>query len=44
MASPNILASGVDHFRSVPEEVEVNEEDHRIAHCAVRRRISLECD
>jgi hypothetical protein len=26
MASPNILANGVDHFRSVPEDVDVNDE------------------
>lgn len=44
MASPNIFANGVDHFRSVPEDVEVNDEDHRIAHCAERRLMSLGCD
>jgi hypothetical protein len=41
MASPSIFASGVDHFRCVPEDVDVNDEDDRIAHCAERRSTSL---
>lgn len=44
MTSPNILANGVDHLRSVPEDVDVNEEAWRTAHCAERRRRSLACD
>jgi hypothetical protein len=45
MASPNIFASGVDHFRSVPEDdVEVNDEEYRIAHCAEQRRMSYDCN
>jgi hypothetical protein len=38
MASPSIFASGVDHFRSVPEDVlvVVDDEDSRIAHCVER--------
>jgi hypothetical protein len=41
IASPSIFANGVDHFRSVLDDVEVNDEDHRIVHCAERRESSL---
>jgi hypothetical protein len=34
IASPSIFANGVDHFRSVLEDVGVNDEEHRIARCA----------
>jgi hypothetical protein len=44
MASPSIFASGVDHFRSVPDEVDVDDDDSRFAHCAERRGKPLACE
>jgi len=32
IASPSIFASGVDHFRCSPEDVVVDDDDHRVAH------------
>jgi hypothetical protein len=44
IASPSIFANGVDHFRSVLEDVGVKDEDHRIAHRVLRLGSSHERD
>lgn len=42
IASPSIFASGVDHFRSEVEDVDVD--DKRIAHCVDRRSVLFGCE